>query len=76
LYRDAVFHVVVRPFRPRALCGTHNPKTKKARVSRHRVARPTIRRVPNEFATSAQPTFAEEAAPFSPLPPIRKRIEL
>ena len=64
------------PFRPRALDGTHNPKTKKPRISRHRAARPTIRRVPSEFATPAQPTFTEEAAPFSPLPPIRERIEV
>ena len=58
------------PFRPRALGGTHNPKTKKPRISRHRAARPKIRRMPGEFATPAQPTFTEDAAPFSLLPAI------
>ena len=65
------------PFRPRALVSTHNPKMKKkTRISRHRAALPTIRRVPGELATPAQPTFTEEAAPFSPLPPIHERIEV
>ena len=64
------------PFRPRALGSSHNPKTKKARISRHRAARPTIRRVPGEFATPAQPTFTEEAAPFSPLPAISSHSQM
>jgi hypothetical protein len=52
------------PFHSRALA--HNPKTTKGRICRHRAARPKIRRISGE---PAQPTFTEDAAPFSPLPP-------
>jgi hypothetical protein len=58
------------PPRPRALGRTYNPKTIKGRISRHRAARPIIRRISSEFAAPGQPTFTEEAAPFSPLPAI------
>jgi hypothetical protein len=59
------------PFRARAVEPTQNPKRTKTRISRHRAARPIIRRAPeNELASVPQPTFAEEAAPFSPFPGI------
>jgi hypothetical protein len=64
------------PFRPRALGRTNNPKRTNGRISLHRAARPKIRRIYGELAASAQPTFTEEAAPFSPLPPIPGRIEV
>jgi hypothetical protein len=64
------------PFRPRALGRTNHPKRTNGRISLHCAARPRIRRIYGEFAAPAHPTFAEEAAPFSPLPPIPWRIEV
>jgi hypothetical protein len=73
------FAVSSEPFRPRAPGRAYNPKTTKPRVSRHRAARPTIQRMPKDKPApgfSPQPAFTEEAAPFSPLPPIPERIEV
>ena len=64
------------PFRPRAPSPTNNPKRTNGRISRHRAARPEIRRISGEFAAPVRPTFTEEAAPFSPLPPIPGPIEV
>ena len=59
------------PFRPRAAGPRRNPKRTKNRISRHRAARPVIRHLPEtELAPVPQPSFTEEAAPFSPLPAI------
>jgi hypothetical protein len=73
------FAVSSEPFRPRASVRGRNPKTTKPRVSRHRAARPTIQRMPkDEPAPRFFPplAFTEEAAPFSPLPPIPEQIEV
>jgi hypothetical protein len=67
------------PFHPHDAVRTHNPKRTKGRIRRHRAARPKIHRAPgNELASgfAPQPTFTEEAAPFSHLPPIPEQIEV
>ena len=76
------------PFRPRQVGrSSHNPKRLKLAVSRHRALRPTIRRVSSgAFTNSVLPTFeqkpasapafTEEAAPYSPLPPIVRQTEV
>jgi hypothetical protein len=70
------FRVSFGPFRPRAPALTHSPKRTNGRISRHRALRPKIRRISGDFANTAPPAFTEEAAPFSPLPPISERIEV
>ncbi|MGA7713801.1 MAG: hypothetical protein WCA81_18045 [Rhizomicrobium sp.] len=74
------------PFRPRQR-SNHIPKRMKLHVSRHSAARPTIRRVSsgaftNSFLQTLEqnpastPAFTEDAAPFSPLPPIVQQTEV
>ena len=57
------------PFRPRALLPANNPKRANDHINHHSPIRPKIRRVSREFTGLTQPTFTEEKAPFSPLPP-------
>ena len=74
------------PFRPRQR-SNHIPKRMKLHVSRHSAARSTIRRVSsgaftNSFLQTLEqnpastPAFTEDAAPFSPLPPIVQQTEV
>lgn len=74
------------PFRPHGKA--YNPKRAKARISRHRPERPRIRRVPRDVYREAYeayeepvyaqpaPAFTEEAAPYTPLPPLEDGIEV
>lgn len=64
------------PFRPRALLPANNPKRTNGHINRHSPIRPKIRRIPRDFTALTQPTFTEEEAPFSPLPPNAGRIAL
>jgi hypothetical protein len=78
--------VYMAPFRPRDV--EYNPKLVKSRVSKHRMLRPQIRRVPEAAITAVEypppprsfvtpmPALTEDAAPFTPLPPIEERIEI
>jgi len=64
------------PFRPRAVLPVNNPKRTNGHINRHSPIRPKIRRIPRDFTALTQPTFTEEEAPFSPLPPNAGRIAL
>lgn len=74
------------PFHAREV--EYNQKRVKPRVSKHRVLRPQVRRVPGAAITAMEypppprnfvtpmPALTEDAAPFSPLLPIEERIEI
>ena len=64
------------PFRPRALLPANNPKRTNGHINRHSPIRPKIRRIPRDFAALTPPTFTDEQAPFSPLPPNAEQIAL
>ena len=72
------------PFRPRDV--EYNQKRVKLRANKHCVLRPQIRRVPGAAIADMEypppprsfvtpmPALTEDAAPFSPLPPIEEQI--